>query len=71
MQAFYVEALSLLSSRFGAERPLFGLFRTDQSDEDMIASVERLNPPDMAARFGEELRRLRLLQMEELAAFER
>ena len=71
MQAFYVETLSLLSSRFGAERPLFGLFRTDQSDEDMIASVERLNPPDMAARFAGELRRLRLLQAEELAALER
>lgn len=76
MQAFYVEALSspvvqnILSTRFAADRPLLGLLWTDQSDEDMVAFAEKLNPPDRAARFAEDLRRLRQLQQDELSALD-
>ena len=76
MQAFYVEALSspaveaMLRARFGAVRPLLGLFRTDQSDDEVVAFAEKLNPPDRAARFAEELQRLRRLQQYELSALD-
>lgn len=76
MRAFYADVLSsgavadLLSLRFGAERPLLGLFGTDQSDEAMIASAEGINPPALSARLRDELQRLRHLQLEALSALE-
>jgi hypothetical protein len=76
MRAFYADALSsgavtdLLSLRFGAERPLLGLFGTDQSDEAMIASAEGINPPAMTARLRDDLQRLRHLQLEVLSVLE-
>lgn len=72
MQAFFVELLSsgvfadLLSLRFGVERPLVGLFRTDQSDEEMVAFAERINPLAMAVRLRDDLQRLRQMQLEAL-----
>lgn len=54
--------LDLLARHFKNRRPVLAVFQTDQSDEEMVSSVEQLNPRGVATAFKEELRSLRRLQ---------
>lgn len=68
MQDIYVsvltsgEFLEILCRHFADRRPLLGIFQTDQSDEEMMSSVEKLNPRAVAMIFKEEMKSLRSLQ---------